>query len=187
MADQDQCCTLPPFTSSYEPVGKKITITVGGKDDMSVYLTGPSSTKALIAIYGTLQPNPYRLSPISNKRKDIFGFHPNTFQGADHLAQKCGLTIAMPDFFRGKGWKADNIPPKEGRPAMQAYIHSIGSWELVRPDLVATIEFLRGEGMVDIGVGCCNFQFAWCSEILKRKKLGEFLEIEIRSFVLTRN
>jgi hypothetical protein len=61
MADQDQCCTLPPFTSSYEPVGKKITITVDGKDDMSIYLTGPSSsssTKALVAIYGTLNPTP---------------------------------------------------------------------------------------------------------------------------------
>jgi dienelactone hydrolase len=90
-------------------------------------------------------------------RKDIFGFHPNTFQGADHLAQKCGCTIAMPDFFRGKAWKTDNIPPKEGRPAMQAYIQSIGSWEIVKPDLVATIEFLRGEGMVDIGVSCCSF------------------------------
>ena len=59
MADQDQCCTLPPFTSSYEPVGKKITIMVDGKDDMSIYLTGPSSsTKALVAIYGTLNPIP---------------------------------------------------------------------------------------------------------------------------------
>jgi len=135
-AEQDQCCTLPPFKSDYKLVGKRITIKVEGKEDMEVYITSPSSpssTKALVAIY------------------DIFGFHNNTFQGADHLAQKCGFTIAMPDFFRGKGWKTDNIPPKEGRPAMQAYIQSIGSWELVRPDLLATIEFLKEEGKTSIG------------------------------------
>jgi hypothetical protein len=55
----DQCCTLPPFTSDYEPVGKEVTIPVEGKEDMSVYITGPSSpsTKALVAIYGTLDPH----------------------------------------------------------------------------------------------------------------------------------
>jgi hypothetical protein len=58
----------------------------------------------------------------------------------------------MPDFFRGKGWETDNIPPKEGRPAMQVYIQSIGSWELVRPDLLATIEYLEKEGKTSIGV-----------------------------------
>jgi hypothetical protein len=54
--ENDQCCTLPPFTSDYEPIGKKVTIKVEGKDDMEVYITGPSSPstsrKALVAIYG---------------------------------------------------------------------------------------------------------------------------------------
>jgi hypothetical protein len=49
----------------------------------------------------------------------------------------------MPDFFRGKAWATDNIPPKEGRAAMQAHIQSIGSWDLVRPDLLATIAYLK--------------------------------------------
>ena len=35
---------------------------------------------------------------------------------------------------------------------MQAYIQSIGSWEVVRPDLLATIEFLKGEGKSELGV-----------------------------------
>ena len=79
----------------------------------------------------------------------------------------------MPDFFRGKGWKTDNIPPKEGRPAMQAYIQSIGSWELVRPDLVATIEFLRGERMVDSGVSLLQFPARVVFEV-RRKGFGGF-------------
>ena len=89
--------------------------------------------------------------------KDIFGIHNNTLQGADHLAKECGYTIVMPDFFRGKGWKTDNIPPKEGRPAMQAYIQSIGSWEIVRPDLLSVVAYLKNEGKTSIGV--CNSEF----------------------------
>jgi hypothetical protein len=58
----------------------------------------------------------------------------------------------MPDFFRGKGWKTDNMSPKEGRPAMQAYIQGIGSWEVIRPDLLAVVEFLKKEGKASIGV-----------------------------------
>jgi hypothetical protein len=58
----------------------------------------------------------------------------------------------MPDFFRGKGWKTDNVPPKEGRPAMQAYIQSIGSWEIVRPDLLSVVEQLKKEGKTSVGV-----------------------------------
>jgi hypothetical protein len=52
--EQDQCCTLPPFTSNYEPAGKRISIKVEGREDMEIYLAGPSSsaTKALVAIYG---------------------------------------------------------------------------------------------------------------------------------------
>jgi dienelactone hydrolase len=83
---------------------------------------------------------------------DIFGIHPNTQQGADLLAQECGYLIAMPDFFRGKGWKTDNIPAKEGRAVMQAYIQSIGSWEIVRADLLAVVKYSRERGKRRIGV-----------------------------------
>ena len=52
--ENDQCCTLPPFKSDYEPIGRRVAIKVEGKEDMEVYLTGPSSSsnKALVAIYG---------------------------------------------------------------------------------------------------------------------------------------
>lgn len=35
---------------------------------------------------------------------------------------------------------------------MQAYIQSIGAWEIIRPDLFATIEYLSSEGKTGLGV-----------------------------------
>jgi hypothetical protein len=52
----EQCCTLPPFSSDYVPVGE--TIQLGIDSDVSgqkldVYITGPAdATTALVAIYG---------------------------------------------------------------------------------------------------------------------------------------
>ncbi|KAE8444196.1 hypothetical protein EG329_000793 [Mollisiaceae sp. DMI_Dod_QoI] len=135
----EQCCTIPPFKSDYQPVGKTITLQVPGNEDLPVYVTGPADSKtALIGIY------------------DIFGTHPNTQQGADHLAQQCNSTILLPDFFRGRGWDTNDIPPKEGREKMQAYIQSIGSWEIVGPDLLVAVSYLRERGVGSIGAyGFC--------------------------------
>lgn len=135
----DQCCTLPPFKSDYEPVGKHLALKSRDGTELDIYVTGRAETTvALVCVY------------------DIFGFHNNTFQGADHLARECGYTIVMPDFFRGRGWKTDNIPPKEGRDAMQAYIQSIGSWEILRPDFLQVVEHLKSEGKTSIGAyGFC--------------------------------
>jgi len=59
------CCTVPPVTSSgYQEKGEWVTI-----DGMKTYKTGPANAKsALLVIY------------------DIFGFFPQTIQGADILA-----------------------------------------------------------------------------------------------------
>lgn len=59
------CCTIPPVVSEgYKPKGEYITI-----NGLKTYATGPSSAKsALLVIY------------------DIFGFFPQTLQGADILA-----------------------------------------------------------------------------------------------------
>lgn len=84
---------------------------------------------------------------------DIFGLHRNTLQGADHLAQQCGYKIIVPDFFRGKPWDINNIPPREGRPALNAWIQEAGAWVTVRPALIAVVERLRREGAISIGVG----------------------------------
>lgn len=80
--------------------------------------------------------------------------HNNTLQGADHLAKSSGYRVVLPDFFRGQSWPVDNIPPKEGRPFLNKWIQSVGSWEKVRPGLLATIEYLKANGVTTIGVSC---------------------------------
>ncbi|KAK5148812.1 hypothetical protein LTR04_000474 [Oleoguttula sp. CCFEE 6159] len=89
----EACCTVPPIVSKgYEPKGKYITI-----DGMKTYTTGPSSAKsALLVIY------------------DIFGFFPQTLQGADILAhsdQEHQYQVFMPDFFEGKPADISWYPP----------------------------------------------------------------------------
>lgn len=78
--------------------------------------------------------------------------HSNTMQGADYLAKLSGNRILLPDFFRGKSWPVDNIPPKEGRPFLNNWIQTVGSWEKIRPSLLATIEYLKANNTNVIGV-----------------------------------
>jgi hypothetical protein len=48
----EQCCTLPPFKSDYQPVGERTKIKVGEKD-VDIYITGPNDSKnALIGLHG---------------------------------------------------------------------------------------------------------------------------------------
>ena len=83
---------------------------------------------------------------------DIFGMHSNTLQGADYLAKQCGYQVAVPDFFRGWSWDVDNIPPKEGRPFLNARIQERGSWDLVKPDLLEVVKYLTLDGKTSLGV-----------------------------------
>lgn len=141
----EQCCVVPVLASQkeYVPTGTTIQLPVEGKEgEMDVYVTTTgsegASKKALICIY------------------DIFGLHPSTLRGADLLSRATGIQVYVPDFFRGKGWKTDNVPPKEGRPAMQAHIQSIGSWEVLKPDLHAVVEHVGRSGADKIGAyGFC--------------------------------
>ena len=49
----EQCCTLPPFKSDYNPIGQRFKIKVEGQDELEVYSTGNvNSTTALVAIFG---------------------------------------------------------------------------------------------------------------------------------------
>ncbi len=81
------CCSLPPVKSDYVPVGKTEKFL-----DMDVYVVGPADAKvALIGIY------------------DIFGFHKNSFQFCDLLAQGTGFKVVLPDFFRGDACTEEKI------------------------------------------------------------------------------
>lgn len=164
----EQCCVVPVLASQkeYVPTGTTIQLPVEGKEgEMDVYVTTTgsegASKKALICIYGISTFLSVCRSIRLANHKDIFGLHPSTLRGADLLSRATGIQVYVPDFFRGKGWKTDNVPPKEGRPAMQAHIQSIGSWEVLKPDLHAVVEHVGRSGADKIGVSDEKLRGAW--------------------------
>ncbi|KAI9750957.1 MAG: hydrolase 76 protein [Chaenotheca gracillima] len=87
------CCTIPPVvTEGYKGKGKYIEA-----DGLKCYTTGPSTAKtAILVIY------------------DIFGYFPQTIQGADILAhadKEHQYQVFMPDFFDGKPADISWYPP----------------------------------------------------------------------------
>jgi dienelactone hydrolase len=87
------CCTVPPVVAEgYKAKGDYIEVA-----GMKTYATGPSDAKsALLIIY------------------DIFGFFPQTLQGADILAhgdKEHHYQVFMPDFFDGKPADISWYPP----------------------------------------------------------------------------
>nr|XP_001395965.2 dienelactone hydrolase family protein [Aspergillus niger CBS 513.88] len=84
------CCSIPPIVAQgYQGKGEYKTI-----NGLKTYVTGPeSATKAILVIY------------------DIFGFFPQTIQGADILAtaSEQKYRVFIPDFFQGEPTKA--APP----------------------------------------------------------------------------
>ncbi|CAF9942138.1 hypothetical protein IMSHALPRED_003378 [Imshaugia aleurites] len=91
MAEVDKaCCSIPAVTThDYKPKGTYTKLA-----DLDVYTIGPStSTRALIAVY------------------DIFGFTPQTLQGADLLSHSLDALVLVPDFFKGKPLSLSLYPP----------------------------------------------------------------------------
>ncbi|KAF2669103.1 carboxymethylenebutenolidase [Microthyrium microscopicum] len=87
------CCTVPPVVAKdYSPKGKYTTV-----DGLKTYHTGESSAKhGIFVVY------------------DIFGFFPQTIQGADILAygnKDRKYQVFMPDFFDGKPADISWYPP----------------------------------------------------------------------------
>ena len=80
---------MPVVHSDYQPKGREIIL-----DAMKVYETGrKDNDRVIIVIY------------------DIFGFHPNTKQVADRVAEMGDFRLVMPDFFRSDPWSLNNFPP----------------------------------------------------------------------------
>ncbi|KAI0124730.1 dienelactone hydrolase [Xylariales sp. AK1849] len=89
----EACCNVPPVVSKgYEAKGNYEEI--GG---YKTYVTGPSdSTKGILHIF------------------DIFGYYPQTLQGADILSSsdsKQKYKIVMPDWFKGEPCPIEWFPP----------------------------------------------------------------------------
>jgi dienelactone hydrolase len=87
------CCNTPAVVSKgYKEKGDWTTV-----DGLKTYVTGPSSaTQGILVVY------------------DIFGFFPQTLQGADILAhadKDHQYQVFMPDFFEGKPADISWYPP----------------------------------------------------------------------------
>jgi len=105
------CCSIPPIVAKgYEAKGKYETI--GG---LKTYVTGPANaTKALLYIY------------------DIFGYFPQSLQGADILStsdKDHTYQVFMPDFFEGKPADISWYPPdnKEKEQALGNFFQTTGA------------------------------------------------------------
>ncbi|OZJ02613.1 hypothetical protein BZG36_04286 [Bifiguratus adelaidae] len=130
-SSEQACCSIPPVDSNYKAVG-----TVKRLGDMDVYMVGSTtSNRAIIVLY------------------DVYGFHKNTKQFCDRLAEAGNVQVAMPDFFRGKPWLASNAGNRE---ALVKWVTQVGTREKCMPDLNAVKSMLQKQGVNQIGlVGFC--------------------------------
>ncbi|KII86382.1 hypothetical protein PLICRDRAFT_43972 [Plicaturopsis crispa FD-325 SS-3] len=137
------CCTIPPVSSTYEPKGtfKKY----GGFD--RVYVTGSDNSKnALVAVY------------------DIFGYFPQTQQGADILASALNTTVYMPDFFEpDPPFPSSKFPPStdEDKAALQAFFGGTASPPKAIEKLTKFGETLKSDGAAKVGV----YGFCWGGKV----------------------
>jgi len=93
MSQSHACCTIPPVVAEgYQAKGEYTTIA-----GLKTYVTGPKDAKAaLLVVY------------------DIFGFYPQTIQGADILAygdSERSYQVIIPDFFEGSPVPLEWYPP----------------------------------------------------------------------------
>ncbi|KAL7269227.1 hypothetical protein RUND412_008122 [Rhizina undulata] len=107
------CCSIPPVVSTnYVPKG-----TYEELNGMKTYVTGPRDAKTgVLVVY------------------DIFGFFPQTIQGADIIAS-AGHLVVMPDYFHGNPLEISVIPPDT--PEKQAKLQSFFAGPAAPPTNVA--------------------------------------------------
>ncbi len=136
---ESKCCPTDATASSdaYVPRGKIAVLT----DDAHLvcYITGTLGEAAVFVV------------------PDIFGLAvPVSLRFLDELAASSGLPTVAVDFFRGKPWRPEDFPPREGQ--------DIGKWigetvppAKVRADAVAVIGALQREHGVKriAGLGFC--------------------------------
>ncbi|KLO20021.1 hypothetical protein SCHPADRAFT_912270 [Schizopora paradoxa] len=133
------CCSIPPVLSSnYVPKGKFIKYAGFEK----VYVTGPEkSDTAIVSVY------------------DIFGFFPQTEQGADILATTLNAVVYMPDFFEpNEPFPIDKFPPKsdEDKDDLQRFFAGPAKPEKAVDNLIRFGKSLREDGKIKVGAyGMC--------------------------------
>jgi len=137
------CCSIPPVQSDYQPKGSIKPF--GGFN--RVYVTGPEkSENALVCVY------------------DIFGFFPQTQQGADMLAAALKATVYMPDIFEpDHPFPIEKFPPKtnEDKAELQRFFGGVASPPENVKKLLSFSQALRSDGIKKLGV----YGFCWGSKV----------------------
>ncbi|KAG9122574.1 hypothetical protein FRC07_000988 [Ceratobasidium sp. 392] len=105
------------------------------------YVVGKQGTgKAIIGIY------------------DIFGYFPQTIQGADILAETLDAYVVYPDFFDDKPWPNEAFPPRneeEGK-KLQEFFGTTANLKDCVEQMGKTADKLRSEGAKHVGtIGFC--------------------------------
>ncbi|KZS90326.1 alpha/beta-hydrolase [Sistotremastrum niveocremeum HHB9708] len=138
------CCSIPPVQSDYTPKGS-FKPYAGFK---KAYITGSeTSTTALVAVY------------------DIFGFWPQTQQGADILATSLNAKVVMPDFFEpDEPFPSENFPPttEEGKQALQAFFGGPANIGNTIPKVKKVAEQLKADGATQVGA----YGFCWGAKVV---------------------
>ena len=126
---------------TYEPKGKFVT------EPQVAYITGSG-------------PRPILFIP------DIFGYHSYTVETADKLAA-AGFTVYFPDFFDGKPWSVDDLPPHDGFDGarFQGFIQPLMYTDAMQAKLKVAIGECQkaAKGNASTVVGCVGF--CWGSKI----------------------
>ncbi|PFH54747.1 hypothetical protein AMATHDRAFT_135249 [Amanita thiersii Skay4041] len=137
------CCTIPPVHSNYTPKGAYKPFGQFNR----VYVTGPdSSENAIVCIY------------------DIFGFFPQTQQGADIIASTLKTTVYMPDFFEpDPPFPAENFPPKsdKDKAELQAFFGTTANPSAAVTKLTAFARDLKTLGRKRISA----YGFCWGGKV----------------------
>ncbi|EHL03589.1 alpha/beta-Hydrolase [Glarea lozoyensis ATCC 20868] len=132
------CLTIPPVVKTdYTPKGTYENIA-----GLKTYSTGSSnSTKTLLAVY------------------DIFGFAPQTLQGADILATALNIRVLIPDLLNGRYAQGEWYAPSAGEAEKKAQGEFMGfvmGWDAFVPKMKEVMEAAgTGEGKVWAGYGLC--------------------------------
>ncbi|KAI5123735.1 hypothetical protein M0805_000328 [Coniferiporia weirii] len=124
------CCSIAPVQSDYTPKG--VFKQFAGFN--RVYVTGvQSSDTVIVSVY------------------DIFGFYPQTQQGADKLATALNAAVYMPDFFESDApFPIEQFPPKSDadKDALQAFFAGPAQPEKNLNALLRVGKALREQGTV---------------------------------------
>ncbi|KAL1928298.1 hypothetical protein VTP01DRAFT_3214 [Rhizomucor pusillus] len=132
MSLSQSCCSIPPVQSTYKPVGTLEKV----NGELPVYVVGPNDAKKAVLVF-----------------YDIFGFHDNTKQFADLLAQHGKYKVVMPDFFRHEPFQAEWLGQRD---LLMAWVGKYGSLEVIKPQVEAVGEWLKSQGVEKAGmVGFC--------------------------------